>query len=504
MLPFTHFFTLRPALFYAINLIIGLIAAFYACPALLALLLLLNLPFVIQRHWSIALIAICLGLIGLSLVHESIRFHPLPENGLQASVLIEPDQLSLKSSRYGKHWHYRGRIKEVIVDGKKLDFSNVPFTLLLSAKNKKPRPIADSSYWVAARITEGHGTRVNIKPSAKAVWEKVPGTFSFAEMRYSAKATITEWIKDHFSSQTAATFLAGLVIGEFDDQQLVQDFGRFGLLHLLAISGFHFSVFAALLGKIGRLFLWPRPLAFFLMLLLSGYFLLLGWGPSVLRAWMTILVFYGGALGERKSDALNSLGIALLLTLMIDPLLIENLGYQFSFATTAAILTLAKPGKILLEKAFPLRSHPEVRQWGFLTKCSYIFLCFIVSEAALGLATSLVALPITLYYFQLFPLLTLVYNVFFPFLVSISMGLLLIGLLLSPIPYLAGVIHLINDYFTSFILNLTFDVPQGWDWTLRIEGISGLWVIVWIIFIFGTYIYFQKSTNHLLLESEKI
>ena len=81
-----------------------------------------------------------------------------------------------------------------------------------------------------------------------------------------------------------------------EDRLMQFEFGRFGLQHIMAISGFHFAILAGFFSFGLHLMLNRRVANAFLIALLSTYFVFLGAGPSILRAWMTILITLGGAI----------------------------------------------------------------------------------------------------------------------------------------------------------------------------------------------------------------
>jgi competence protein ComEC len=143
----------------------------------------------------------------------------------------------------------------------------------------------------------------------------------------------------------------------------------------------------------------------------------------------------------------------------------------------------------------PRRSLETALKWSKTDQVLFIFLGFFKNALALTLATSIVALPLSLYYFQLFAFLSLFYNLFFPFLVSLSMGTLLLGLLLSPFPYLGRWVHGANDYLTSFFLNMTYDLPDSWDISLRIEAFPIYLAIICLVLLFALAIYYRKTEN---------
>jgi competence protein ComEC len=485
------FFNLHPALAYAFSAIIGIEASLQGSGWLLLLAFCFWALFL--PDWKRLLLGSSVAAAAFFLTHATFHFSLLPPEGAAGYAWIQIDQLSHQSSRYAPSWIYKGRIQEFSGDNGNL--KGVPFFMAIP-DHKGFHPVADRDYLLHCTVQQGRGKGVILKPIPNSAWEPVERS-SFAEARFSAKQAVKGWIAAHFTSSIAVSFLSGLVTGEFDDPGLRKDFGRFGLLHILAISGFHFAIFAQGLTYLFRPFLSPKRASLAVMGLLSVYFFFLGWGPSVVRAWMTILLFFSANFKGRLSSSLNSLGLALLFSALLDPLLLENLGFQFSFLATGAILLGFEPALSLLHRVFPTRPLKEVLEWPILDRLAFMLLGYMKNNFAISLATTLIALPMSLYYFQTFPLLSLIYNLFFPTLVSISMSLLLLGLIFTPIPWIANGVHKINDYATSFILNLTSDIPEKYDFFLTSPPFPATILIIYNITILIIFIYCRKPSNEL-------
>lgn len=482
---FIKFFSDNPCLYYALSASLGSSAMLHNNPLFLIFLF----PFCFL-HRVKGIFGI---LLGASFFFFPFSLPPLPESGVMGKAHISIDHLSFKKGPYRSSWLYKGRIHH-FTDGI-LTLQNVPFFLSLPS-SKKNRPLASCDYEIQCSLKKGKGHQVILKPLPSSEW-KALNQFCLSEWRFSMKQKVKEWIASHFSSDATTHFLTGLIIGEFDDKNLRQDFERFGLLHLLAISGFHFNILASLLTFLLCPFFQTRNVARLLLLILSLYFIFLGWGPSIIRAWLTLLFYLGGYFHERFSSPINLLSAAVLVSLIIDPFLIENLGYQFSVLSTGAILMGLKPFLELLHGCFPKRSLKMVLEWPKTDQFLYLLLGFIKNGIAMTLVTTCIALPISLYYFEKFPLLSLFYNIFFPFLVSISMTLLLLGCLFFFIPPLASFIHSLNDYFTSFILNMTYDIPKSGNFFLFLPKPQAIYIIIYMIVIFSLSIYLQKYKKQL-------
>lgn len=294
----------------------------------------------------------------------------------------------------------------------------------------------------------------------------------------------------------SASFLSGLATGEFDDHWMQQQFARFGLQHLLAISRFHFALTASFLGLFLSLFFSNRSKHFILILCLATYCLFLGPQPSVLRAWLMCSLACAGLLIERQTTALNTLGVALLVVLGFDPQICQSLGFQLSFAIAAAILLYFQPAQIWMGELLPKRSLHEVIAMNLRNQHGYCLIVFLRGGLALLLAVNLVALPLTLFYFHQFPWMSLLYNLFFPFMASASMSLLFLGTLFSFVPWIGNSIHALNNAYTDFLLRLTYQVPTATDGYLTVQAFHPFWLILYLSIITLAGIWWKEKTNH--------
>lgn len=439
-----------PALVYGLSFALGIASALLQMPYLL-----LILPsFLFFTSGIKRFLAPLIGSIAWMITAISYPEPEIAQEGSWGYAEISIDRLSLQTTRKGRQYIYRGLLKNFWEEDR-LIAQNAPFYLTFTEKTRV-HPQANSDYLLYCKVVKSNGKVLLLQQTERSEWIPLPYTFSLAEWRYQAKKWVNDAIKSQFHSPPVQSFLSGIVTGEFDDRELFASFKELGLLHLLAISGFHFNILAGLLSFFLGKILPEKYQSQALILILSLYFLFLGLGPSVLRAWMTILLFYSAAFAGRFSDPLNSLGVGLFFSLLINPYLFLNVGFQFSFLTTGAILLLNHPVSSILDRLFPKYPLETVLQFPVSSKHAYLLLRFSLSSLSLTIATSLAAFPLSLGLFGSFPLLSLAYNLFFPFLVSVSVSLLVAGLLFTPISPLSWLIHKTNDYFTSFILNLTY------------------------------------------------
>ncbi len=150
-------------------------------------------------------------------------------------------------------------------------------------------------------------------------------------------------LSDTFAESSMRGILSAMCFG--DTSHLSEDtytaFHQSGTAHLLCVSGLHLSIIAAaalaMLRRMRRPF-WMRPLLAMLCVLL--YMGLTGFHYSVQRAGIMQLLFLAAQLFRREADSRNSLGGALLLILLFDPLAVFDVGLWMSVAATIGMLIL--------------------------------------------------------------------------------------------------------------------------------------------------------------------
>lgn len=479
------FWQQHPALLYALFILLGIATGLSWNLSFLFPLSLLILPLLISSRRRLFL-GICLTSVAYFFVNVYYLFPLLPPEGIPGTAFIEITSVSSKTSHFGKQWSYRGTIKKFITPEGHLVARNIPYTLSIPQKDDYKRPPADQSYKIIATLKELMPGYYALSIDKNAPWIPLDGTWSFAEWRFHTKQNVTTYIREHISGSNTSTFLAGIATGDFDDRTMVFEFGRFGLQHIMAISGFHFAIIAAILSGFLRLIISPKKATYFLIFLLSSYFIFLGCGSSIMRAWISILIVLCGYLLERRGSGLNSLGIGMLAILIFDPLQCRGIGFQFSFITTAAILLFFPISDYLMQWVLKKRPLRGILEMDRMNQHGYCILSFFRQALALTIAVNIIALPMTLYYFHKFPILSILYNLFFPFLVSISMLMLILGMAISLIiPPIGSLINGLNQVYTQLMLNFIYNMPTTIDVIWRISDLPLELVIAYVTLLFG-------------------
>lgn len=141
-------------------------------------------------------------------------------------------------------------------------------------------------------------------------------------------------------------FFTALTLGDQSglSDELKEVYAGVGVSHVLALSGMHLTF---LMGMLNVLLLnycrsrrWRAMGVVLALLLIWGYTFLSGLSPSLVRATVMYSLMLAGSLLGRAGFSINSLALAAMLMLCVDPLLSYDVGFQLSFLAMAGILAL--------------------------------------------------------------------------------------------------------------------------------------------------------------------
>lgn len=234
---------------------------------------------------------------------------------------------------------------------------------------------------------------------------------------------------------------SALILGQSDmlDNETLQAYSGSGVMHILSVSGLHvgviYIIISFLLGfmkkKGGQLYL----KTIIILITIWAYAILTGLSPSVMRAaTMFTFISFGNA-SRRNVHIINSLSVSAIFLLLIDPLMISNIGFQLSYLAILGIVFINKPIAELWNPTNRILSYA----WDLV---------------AVSVAAQIVTAPLAVLYFHQFPTYFIPAN-----LVAIPVSFLAIYsgvavLATSVIPAISNFFGLITN-FLLFILNST-------------------------------------------------
>lgn len=279
-----------------------------------------------------------------------------------------------------------------------------------------------------------------------------------------------------FLSDSELSVAKALVLG--DKSMLTQEtkaqFSNAGAMHVLAVSGLHVGIVMYLLisifGRFPRIF--SRNGAFLLAVILIWIYAgITGFSPSVLRSTFMFSVLVLGQLVSKKSDGLNTLFLTAVVMLLLNPLLLYDIGFQLSYLAMIGILNFYKPISELLN----IKNKWLRKMW---------------EGTAVGIAAQLTTVPLTLYYFHQFPNYFALTNIGMMVFAGLVLGFGVVLLVTHWIGFLAtflgfGLLLLVGGmiYFIQFVDGLPFATAQGFKPTLSLA--FAMYTVLTFFLFFG-------------------
>lgn len=163
--------------------------------------------------------------------------------------------------------------------------------------------------------------------------------------------------------------LQGMVLGDDEGvpEQLVEDFRRSGLLHIMAVSGENVVLLCAMWSFALMLFGVPRLTRTLLLVpIVATYVLLTGASPSIVRAGIAGIAGLAAILVSRPTDGWLVWLIPGAWLLTANPNNLFDVSFQLSFAAVAGLLLLSRP----LTRALHFMPGPLAEQAGVTTAAS--------------------------------------------------------------------------------------------------------------------------------------
>lgn len=175
-----------------------------------------------------------------------------------------------------------------------------------------------------------------------------------------------------------ASFLATILLGDRRglDENIIDDFKVTSTYHLLVVSGLHTSVIGMVLYNFLK-FITKKKLklsAFITTLGLIFYAFLMGLYPSVMRAVIMVIVILWSHSFREQADIFTSLGLAMLIITVNNPLIVGNYGFLLTFLNVTGIAIGATKMTDYFMARINVNEHiaPFVRS---IVKCACATIC---------------------------------------------------------------------------------------------------------------------------------
>ncbi len=327
-----------------------------SCLLLLMLMLMLLLP---SLRWSVSIFCVAVALLSLlrGVVYTCFQVNPVEElagtaDTITGQVLACPANGSMYTLRITEAQHLPAGKKILLYCNDQV----APSLHETVTATVEYRTLYDTQRYHVADGIFVQAYPVNFAENAITVSSgKAPSTWTIwlRPVRRYLSAQITEMLRGD-----EGALLVAMCFGEKDSlSTAVSDaFRACGLPHLLAVSGLHLSVVAgSLQAMLQRFRLHRKVTGIITMLTVFLYMWMVEFTPSVTRSGIMYSLVLMGLLVRRRSDSLNSLGLALTVILLATPNAIYDLGFWLSFGATAGIICF----------------YPQLRRW------LHIFIAFV-------------------------------------------------------------------------------------------------------------------------------
>jgi competence protein ComEC len=301
------------------------------------------------------------------------------------------------------------------------------------------------------------------------------------ELKKIRRSILNHYKKVGISDDQLSVFTA-LTLGDKSmlETELRDGFAAAGLMHVLAVSGLHVGIIYLVVKFLCSVFLklkYGKVFRFIIsILVLWGYASLTGLSPSVTRAATMFSIFVLGDLLGRRYAVYNSIALAAFVLLFYNPLLIKNVGFQMSFLAVFGIVFF----------------YPMIYKWIYVPNKWIDKLWQLI---AVSLAAQLITTPLSLYYFNQFPLLFLLSNILMIPLVTLLMYLFVLLVISLPFNAVASKVgwsineltHLMNS-FANWVNNI--------DWAVYKFGSFGGYQILILYLLLAIVTWFGFRTNY--------
>ena len=338
------------------------------------------------------------------------------------------------------------------------------------------------------RCTGRIGSAAELLPVAEP-WQSSWQRFRFFPEQ--ARQQTAQFLRDHLDQESASIYQA-LLIGSSKQipPHVLEMFKDNGCLHILAISGLHFSLLGIFTAFVLRLLFkqsqWlllntnvPTLALVLTAPLLCAYVFVAGMNIPAVRGLITALLALLALSLRRQRSMLTLVAATALVMLALQPLALFTASFQLSFAAVVAIIT------IFPRLQFFTTQTEATKNTGWWRKS----LAFLQSALLVSVAATIGTLPFMLYHFNRISLIGPVMNLIIEPL--LCLWALPLGLIAFPLQWIypegAAIIFQLGGLGidTSLLVAKTaaaFPYPSLWTITPTFFEISLFFLVCWLLF----------------------
>lgn len=350
-----------------------------------------------------------------AIVVQSSAFYEFKDNKYAILQVVSDNEVFKKGEKVGYNYY----TNELLKTGQKIS-GGFKVSSLHDSTNKYSF-YSEGIYCFARPVSEVYITQGN-------------------NFHYNLLCKIQNFVNKNLQNNTKnSAVLISMIYGEkgYISPEFNEAVKMCGVSHVLVVSGLHFSliflVVSFLCGLIGLKGV-KKDIA--LLIMAVFYMGLCGFSVSVIRVSLVFFIAFVSRRLRRIHTGIDSLIVALIIVLLINPFSIFSISFQLSFEATFGLLAL----------------FPEIKKNIDIRFKNRKIIKGLLNTAAVSLSAFVFTLPTVIYYFSYIATYTVVVNLLIGFAIPFMLGGSVIALLLCALgsTVLSGVAFFISDFFAEY------------------------------------------------------
>lgn len=335
-------------------------------------------------------------------------------------------------------------------------------------------------------FNHGMTHRVFLRDPSQAV--VIKNQFEASWMNYfdQTRDWMIALLRKAVSDDDAFAVSSALILGqkEYLTPQIRSAYSGTGAMHVLAVSGLHVGIiYLILMGGLkflgnSRVALWSRLII--ILAVLWSYAIITGLSPSVMRA---ATMFSAVAIAQnihRRSNIFNTLAIAALVLICVDPYIILEVGFQLSFLAVLGIVILQPP----IYKLMVFENKLADKAWEL---------------AAVSIAAQIATFPLGVLYFNQFPNYFLLTNFV---VIPGAFAILSVGIVLMTVSFIEPLFEIIGNLLNVLVYTMNQAVraieslPHAVASGLYINTLEA--IVIYVIIAFIAVLIYHRHIHYLV------
>lgn len=272
-----------------------------------------------------------------------------------------------------------------------------------------------------------------------------------------------EYIIDNKFSKNEATLFKSMLYGDDSnlDEEIKNNFTKLGLSHLLAVSGSNVGVVTLILYYLFNKIKVNSYISFFItILVLFSFCVISGFEISLIRASIIAIIAMFAVISKIKFNKYFSLLLTLTIMLIYNPFCIFNVSFILSFTAFTGLLLFSQQIQSLFDvyitKVFGLSNVIKIKSknCNFFITSLYKFIKSISNILSLYFSVQILILPVQIYFFHSFNLISILSNLIIYFISSMQLIFGYLFIFLNKIPFIVDVLAYINHIIIYAIIQI--------------------------------------------------